>query len=978
MSIGSPVLRGKLGRWTAACAVLLAITAGTVPAASAATSSSAKTSSSAHTDVKTTGGKSAKTDVKTTSTKNVKPDYTLPEQTNLNGAFVPISPTRVLDTRTGVGTQGRTGPVGQGPISLDLSGITGNSSVQPTAVVLNVTVVDPTQNTYVEVYPTGNGPTGTSNLNVRAGQTIANQVTVQVGVNGLVDFYNADGKADILADLAGYYTLDKAASNYVADGPARLLDTRSGTGGVTGPVGPGQSVALQVTGVKGVPATGVSAVVLNVTAVDPTKSTYLTVYPDGVTRPATSSLNATAGVNLPNLVTVQVGADGEVDFYNNGGDVNVLADLAGYYVSGSPQAGAVFKSAGPVRILDTRSGTGGVKAPVGPNSGISLQVAGNNGVPSAGVTAVVLNVTVVSPTKSSYLTVYPDGVARPATSNLNFSAGQTIPNLVVVPLGADGKADFYNNSGDTEVLADLFGYYVAGSNLGLSAVSFSSPTLDAAAGGAAQTVNFTVTDSDPAATGVYGEVVIRQFGTKPDTYVGQPLEFEFTEGSSAYNGATFVSGTPASSTYSYTFGVPEYAGTATDTWGVNLVSIYDYPGQQQTVLSGSALSGLSNTFTATEQVSTVTPNYQTLTVTTNNAQGAGPLLYNGTDGFAQYSIDVQDSQSGVWDGSLTVTGPGGITVNAPFAAYADPSQVQESPCQGDDQVLVDEQQFCAPTAVIPAGAPSGTWTVTAVSLTNNAGQTQDYTGLSLAPITVTSDSQIQASGFKLSATQVDDWRQSVPVTFDMDITGAQGGVSAVTLFTFDSGSGCSIPSTTPTENADGSYSVAITVKQLNEEETNCTIQGVEITDGAGDISLYGTDFTPGNQTWEVANTPDTTPPAVTAASLNVITMKQSQIPTLGSTVDVLATAKVQMAPLFTYDTYLYDSSGDTVGQTNGSFPSDAGAQLELGVDVPTDLAVGTYTVAFTLTDLGFLTTGYGGNQGGAVPGGPLTLTITAG
>ncbi|MBC9728021.1 N-acetylmuramoyl-L-alanine amidase [Streptomyces sp. TRM68367] len=61
-------------------------------------------------------------------------------------------------------------------------------------------------------------------------------------------------------------------------------------------------------------------------------------------------------------------------------------------------------------------------------------------------------------TSSSYVTVYPDGATRPTASNLNFSAGETIPNLVVVPV-VNGKVDFYNNAGSVNLIADITGYY---------------------------------------------------------------------------------------------------------------------------------------------------------------------------------------------------------------------------------------------------------------------------------------------------------------------------------------------------------------------------------------------------------------------------------------------------------------------------------------------------------------------------------------
>jgi YVTN family beta-propeller protein len=373
-------------------------------------------------------------------------------------SFVPVSPVRLLDTRNGTG--GYDAPVGPGgTISLQVTGVDGVPSSGVTAVVLNVTATDPTASSYVTVYPDGQARPTASNLNFTAGETIPNLVTVPVGSDGEVDFYNNSGGTDLVADLEGYYTTSVSGSLYVAAGPSRVLDTRNGTGAPQAPVGPGGTISLQVTGVGAVPATGVTAVVLNVTATDPTASSYLTVYPDGTTQPTASNLNFTAGETIPNLVVVPVGADGKVDFYNFAGSMNVVADLAGYYTTSG--AGASFVPVGPVRLLDTRNGTGGYDAPVGQAQSIGLPITGVDGLPATGVTAVVLNVTATSPTTSSYVTVYPDGTTRPVASNLNFTAGETIPNLVTVPVGADGEIDFYNFAGSTDLVADLAGYFTS-------------------------------------------------------------------------------------------------------------------------------------------------------------------------------------------------------------------------------------------------------------------------------------------------------------------------------------------------------------------------------------------------------------------------------------------------------------------------------------------------------------------------------------
>ncbi|MDP1804975.1 MAG: hypothetical protein Q8K72_07410, partial [Acidimicrobiales bacterium] len=87
--------------------------------------------------------------------------------------------------------------------------------------------------------------------------------------------------------------------------------------------------------------------------------------------------------------------------------------------------------------------------------------AGAGGVPVGGATAVVLNVTVTEPTAGSFLTAWPTSENRPVASNLNFVAGQTIPNLVIAKIGTGGKVTIYNNLGSTVVVADVQGWFTA-------------------------------------------------------------------------------------------------------------------------------------------------------------------------------------------------------------------------------------------------------------------------------------------------------------------------------------------------------------------------------------------------------------------------------------------------------------------------------------------------------------------------------------
>ena len=108
--------------------------------------------------------------------------------------------------------------------------------------------------------------------------------------------------------------------------PVRVLDTRVG----------------------GVPAAGVGAVVLNVTAVNQSAATFLTVFPKGTPRPVASNLNPNPGIIEPNLVIAKVGADGEVSIFNNTGSVDVVADVQGWFPS---PLGAAYNPLVPARVL---------------------------------------------------------------------------------------------------------------------------------------------------------------------------------------------------------------------------------------------------------------------------------------------------------------------------------------------------------------------------------------------------------------------------------------------------------------------------------------------------------------------------------------------------------------------------------------------------------------------------------------------------
>ncbi len=382
--------------------------------------------------------------------------------------YVPLSPARILDTRNGTGRGGVVGPISSGgSVELTVIGVGGVPASGVEAVALNVTAVNGTAlDSYLTVFPTGTERPLASNLNFNAGKTVPNLVMARVGTGGKVTIYNNNGNADVVADVQGWYAspVNPVGSRYVPVEPARVLDTRFSIGAGFGPVPGGVAIDLVIAGRAGVPESGVTAVVLNVTAVGVSgPDSFVTVYPSGTERPLASNLNVVEGQAVPNAVVARLN-NGRVSLYNNLGYVDMIADVQGWFAAPSDvlTGQSSYNPMAPARALDTRdgTGTGGVSGQTGPGGIVVLQVTGRNGLPETGVSAVVLNVTVTNPTgPDSFLTVYPSPSPRPLASNLNFKAGQTVANLVVARVGPTGAVTFYNNLGATHIVADVQGWF---------------------------------------------------------------------------------------------------------------------------------------------------------------------------------------------------------------------------------------------------------------------------------------------------------------------------------------------------------------------------------------------------------------------------------------------------------------------------------------------------------------------------------------
>lgn len=382
--------------------------------------------------------------------------YTVTAGRGANSTFVALPTKRIMDTRSGLGVRKGTIAAG-GTVPLTVVGVGGVPSSGVTAVEVDLTSLDQTLGGYVTAYPYGSARPNASDLNFGANQVLTNLATVPVA-QGKIQLYNgAAGTIDLIVDVVGYFTTSTSGSLYTAVTPTRIVNTAAGLGAAKAKVAAHGSLTVTVAGAGGVPATGVTAVALDVTASGSAGNGYLVSYAPGGTVPAGTDVTYRTGQAHTGLIVVPL-VQGKFVIYNGGPQpVDLAMDVEGYY---APGTGSGFQPVGPVRVLDDRSGLGGAGATPVPAGGVAmLPYSSLTGVPNT-ATAVVLDVVIVAPQTTGTLTVTVDGQPLPGLANLSYPQSKLTADQIVVPVGS--KLDFFNSSGGTvQVVADLQGYYTS-------------------------------------------------------------------------------------------------------------------------------------------------------------------------------------------------------------------------------------------------------------------------------------------------------------------------------------------------------------------------------------------------------------------------------------------------------------------------------------------------------------------------------------
>lgn len=382
------------------------------------------------------------------------------------GQYNAVTPTRVLDSRTGQGglMDSSGAPVVGGRLAPNsvyyFNYANTNMPLGAAAYAFNVTAIQPNGAGNLRVGPATmySGVPQTSLVNYQAGKDIANFAIVPNGSNNnrsnTMAIYTDSASVSVAIDMVGSYPTDQGITTV---NPSRVVDTRTGLGGgAVAPVAAGTSRSFQIGGTGDIPATGAKAVALNVTAINPSGLGNLRIYADGQAVPNTSIINYVVGQDKAAYVIVDLPANGKIDVFSDNASADVAIDAFAYFPTSSN-----LVTSTPTRILDTR--TGGTLAA---NTPASFQVAGRGGVP-ADAQAVLVSVTAIHNANSTglgNLRVYPTGTNVPFVSTLNYlDATSDVANFAIVKLGTNGQVSLYSDSSPIDVAVDVVGYYPAGS-----------------------------------------------------------------------------------------------------------------------------------------------------------------------------------------------------------------------------------------------------------------------------------------------------------------------------------------------------------------------------------------------------------------------------------------------------------------------------------------------------------------------------------
>ena len=354
-----------------------------------------------------------------------------------------VSPSRVLDTRSGIGAaRGRLNPGAVIALAIPSAAGAGASSV-----LVNLTATDALTAGYVSAWSCDGAIPPTSVLNFTPGHAVPNLVALKLPAGGLC--LAASAPVHLLADVQGWFN---GTSDFQGTTPSRMLDTRV----TRDPLGAMAERRLRVAGSGGIP-NDAAAVAVNLTVVSSSHAGYVVAYPCGQSTDS-STVTFRSDEVVANLTFVAL----------SGGDLCLISSVVTDIIVDSfgwTNSANELRVKSPARVIDTRQPTKWPYAALRSGSPLEVRIAGKSGVPND-ASAALLTITAVDGTAGGYVTAWPCDQAKPNSSVLNLWPGVLRSNLAVLKLSmANGSICVQSTTYDgspLHVIVDAVGWLTGG------------------------------------------------------------------------------------------------------------------------------------------------------------------------------------------------------------------------------------------------------------------------------------------------------------------------------------------------------------------------------------------------------------------------------------------------------------------------------------------------------------------------------------
>lgn len=380
--------------------------------------------------------------------------YTANTDGTAAGGFVPVAGTRIVDTRSGLGAPKALLAPGKS-VDIQVTGANGVPAGASGAVVNLLPINSTASDGYLTPFATGTTRPDNA-LHYAPSVNTSIQAQVRLSSSGKMTIYNGSSTINLVIDLQGYFTKAGVTGATFTPGVGRVFDSRASGSSI---LAKNETRAIPVAGQAGVPVmgSGITAVVLTLTAAHGGSEGRASVWANGTTQPDTTSINFQADEIRTNTVTVALGANGKINLNNAANATNYVIDVQGWYsnvAAPTITCNSPYQAGGWSDLAEDSAGQAlnascTIVAPPAQATGDQVEIDNNGGEEAtfdlSDAIRTTRSVTVQVQPGRNLLETYvitADGTEGPHTS-MAFGTGNWV-KATLAPLVADGSTTYRN------------------------------------------------------------------------------------------------------------------------------------------------------------------------------------------------------------------------------------------------------------------------------------------------------------------------------------------------------------------------------------------------------------------------------------------------------------------------------------------------------------------------------------------------------